>query len=198
MTRRKLLLGAAGSVPGLIGLPAFGHQAPDFDSQIQPDGLPPDMQPQLVEIGFGLAPFEIHVDPGVFALYWTQPDGWAWRYPVGIGRPGLYEDGEFYVGAKKKWPSWTPTEDMIERDPEQYAQYSDGMDGGPGNPLGARALYLFQEGRGDTFLRIHGTDDPSTIGRRVSNGCARLTNAQILDLYDRVPEDTRVVLYPTL
>ena len=86
---------------------------------------------------------------------------------------------------------------MIKREPEKYAQYAeDGIPGGPGNPLGARAIYLFQEGRGDTFLRIHGTDDPATIGRAVSNGCAGLTNDHIVDLYDRVQLDAPVFLYP--
>jgi lipoprotein-anchoring transpeptidase ErfK/SrfK len=85
---------------------------------------------------------------------------------------------------------------MIERDPRSYAQFADGMPGGLDNPLGARGLYLFQPGRGDTFLRIHGTNDPRTIGRRVSNGCARLINSHMIDLYDRVPMDTRVILYP--
>ncbi|MHA6345471.1 L,D-transpeptidase [Roseivivax sp. CAU 1761] len=175
--------------------PAAAHT---LDAQIQEAALPEDMQPRMVNLGLGLAPYEIHVDPVVFALFWTQPDGWAWRYPVGIGREGLYESGEFFVGAKKEWPSWTPTPDMIEREPDKYKQYEDGMPGGLENPLGSRALYLFTEEKGDTFLRIHGTNDPSTIGKRVSNGCARLTNDQIIDLYNRVPENTRVVLYPTM
>ncbi|EPX83885.1 ErfK/YbiS/YcfS/YnhG family protein/Tat domain protein [Salipiger mucosus DSM 16094] len=86
---------------------------------------------------------------------------------------------------------------MIEREPEKYEKYADeGMPGGPGNPLGARALYLFTEDRGDTFLRIHGTDDPDTIGRAVSNGCAGLVNDHMVSLYKQVPMDTRVVLYP--
>ena len=85
---------------------------------------------------------------------------------------------------------------MIDREPEKYAKYKDGMPGGIDNPLGARALYLFTPERGDTFLRIHGTNDPDTLGRRVSNGCARLVNSQIIELYDQVPMDTRVVLYP--
>jgi lipoprotein-anchoring transpeptidase ErfK/SrfK len=149
-----------------------------------------------VAIPPGFAPGEIHVDPDAFALYWTLQDDTAIRYTCGIGRPGLYEPGEFYVGAKKEWPSWTPTPDMIARQPERYAQYADGMPGGPDNPLGARALYLFTPERGDTFLRIHGTNAPETIGTAVSNGCARLVNEQIIDLYERVPLNARVVLYP--
>lgn len=163
---------------------------------VAPSPLPPGLQPREVMLDRGLPAFEIHVDPAAFALFWTLGNRRAIRYAVGVGKPGLYESGAFYVGAKKTWPDWTPTDAMIERDPDAYAQYADGMPGGPGNPLGARALYLFQPERGDTFLRIHGTGKPETIGRRVSNGCARLTNDQIIDLYDRVPLDTRVVLYP--
>ena len=87
---------------------------------------------------------------------------------------------------------------MIEREPEKYAQHADGVPGGPDNPLGARAIYLFQEGRGDTFLRIHGTSDVASIGRAVSNGCAGLTNEHIKLLYEQVPLEARVVLYPKM
>ncbi|KRS17067.1 ErfK/YbiS/YcfS/YnhG family protein [Roseovarius indicus] len=155
------------------------------------------MTPRIVGLNKSLPPGEVHVSPGLFRLFWTLPDGLAWMYPVRIGRGDLYEAGEFYIGAKKVWPSWTPTPGMIEREPEKYAQYADeGMPGGPGNPLGARALYLFTEERGDTFLRIHGTDDPGTIGRAVSNGCAGLVNNHMIDLYEKVPMNARVVLYP--
>ncbi|MEM9798370.1 MAG: L,D-transpeptidase [Pseudomonadota bacterium] len=158
--------------------------------------MPADFTPVEVRIREGFGPNEIHVVPDTFMLYWTMPGGRAMRYMVGIGRPGLYEPGEFFIGAKKEWPSWTPTPEMIERDPDEYAEWADGMPGGPGNPLGARALYLFEPGRGDTFLRIHGTNAPRTIGTAVSNGCARLVNDQIIELYQRVPMRSRVVLYP--
>ena len=157
--------------------------------------LPEEQQPRVVKIAKDYVPNEIHVFPWEFALYWTLPKQRAIRYSVGIGRPGLYEPGVFYIGAKKEWPEWTPTPEMIEREPHLYAQHEDGMPGGPNNPLGARALYLFQPGRGDTFLRIHGTNQPKTIGTAVSNGCARLVNDQIIDLYNRVPLKTRAVLY---
>ena len=144
----------------------------------------------------GPKPQEIHVIPSEFALYWTLPDNRAIRYSVGIGRPGLYEAGTFFIGAKKKWPDWTPTPQMIQRQPELYAEWKDGMPGGPGNPLGARALYLFTPQGGDSFLRIHGTPDPSGIGRQVSNGCARLMNDHAIQLYQMVPLGARVVLHP--
>lgn len=191
MQRRDFLIGAA-AVTGL-GPAAAAAQ------EVQRAATPafPDLKtPRYVNIRAGFAPNEIHLVPDDFALYWTLPNNQAIRYAVGVGRPGLYESGVFYVGAKKQWPDWTPTPEMIEREPELYEQWADGMPGGPGNPLGARALYLFERGRGDTFLRIHGTDQPQTIGRAVSNGCARLVNAHVIELYDRVPIGARVVLYP--
>jgi lipoprotein-anchoring transpeptidase ErfK/SrfK len=186
MRRRDLIAGGAAlGVASMAGL-----------DRVEASPLPPSMQPVRVRTRPDVAPGEIHVIPGSFMLYWTLPGAQAIRYMVGIGRAGLYESGEFFVGAKKEWPSWTPTPAMIERDPAAYAQYADGMPGGPNNPLGARALYLFEPGRGDTFLRIHGTNAPGTIGSAVSNGCARLVNEEIIDLYQRVPMQSRVVLHP--
>jgi len=164
-------------------------------AQTAPQAAQNPNAPAMVRLAVPLAPNEIHVDPNFFYLYWTQPNRTAVRYRVGIGKADLYENGEFFVGAKKEWPSWTPTPEMIERDPAAYKQYEDGMEGGPNNPLGARALYLFQPGRGDTFLRIHGTNAPRTIGGAVSNGCVRLINEEIMDLYERVPLRSRVVLH---
>ena len=106
MNRRKFLL-AAGAAGALTSQPVSAHVVlPKYD-------LPPEYLPQVVSIPEGSAPYEIHVVPSQFALFWTQPDNTAIRYTVGIGRPGLYEAGEFYVGAKKEWPSWTPTPGML-------------------------------------------------------------------------------------
>lgn len=190
MTRTAAMAVAFNAAPAIV------RGQTNYDAAIEPSNLPEQFLPREVRIRNEFGPYEIHVDPGSFALYWTLPKNKAIRYSVGIGRPGLYESGEFFVGAKKVWPSWTPTQDMIERQPELYKKYEDGMPGGPTNPLGARALYLFQPGRGDTFLRIHGTHLPNTIGRRVSNGCARLVNDHVIDLYNRVPLETKVFLYP--
>ena len=181
MDRRQMIMGGA-------ALSLFGS------SQAMAQAIRPDFLPVEVAIRPDIAPGELHVLPDSFMLFWTMPGGRAMRYMVGIGRPGLYESGEFYVGAKKEWPSWTPTQSMIERNPA-YKQWEDGQPGGPNNPLGARALYLFVPGRGDTFLRIHGTNAPGTIGTAVSNGCARLVNDQAVDLYNRVPMKSRVVLH---
>lgn len=184
--RTFMTTGIAATALG-AGMPAAFAQTTEI--------LPDPLMPRLVRLGGHVPPWEIHVVPDDFALFWTLPDDRAIRYPVGIGRPGLYEPGNFYVGERKEWPSWTPTPDMIARQPELYEQHADGMAGGIENPLGARALYLFTPDRGDTFLRIHGTNEPGTIGRAVSNGCARLVNDQMIDLYDRVPLETQVVLY---
>ncbi len=186
ISRRNLLSTGLAAAAVAAGAPAIAHDAP-------PVQVP---QPRIIRIKGSVAPHEIHVVPDEFALYWTLPERRAIVYPIGIGRPGLYESGIFSVGDKHKWPSWTPTPDMIEREPEEYEQYADGMPGGPDNPLGARALYLYDAAGRDTYLRIHGTNRPSTIGTAVSNGCARLINPQIVDLYERVPLQTRVVLYP--
>ena len=187
LSRRGVLGG--GLVVGLLsGNHAFAHEA-------EPFVLPDAYQPTLVRIDAGLPAGEIHVLPNRFQLYWTLSDGEAIRFAIGVGRPGLYHAGAFTVGAKQEWPSWRPTDAMIERDPEAYARYADGMPGGPDNPLGARALYLHDEAGGDTYLRIHGTNDPQTIGSAVSNGCARLTNDHVIELYDLVPVGTPVFLY---
>ncbi len=170
-----------------VGTAAYAHE-PVQAAKIQ--------DPTIVQHSGDIRAGEIHVDPDNFVLYWTLPDQRAIAYPIGVGRAGLYESGRFFVGAKREWPRWTPTPDMIEREPEQYAQFADGVAGGPENPLGARALYLHTSRGADSLLRIHGTNEPGTIGQAISNGCARLINRQIVDLYTRVPLDTPVILYP--
>ncbi|MGX9848643.1 L,D-transpeptidase (plasmid) [Limimaricola litoreus] len=146
-------------------------------------------------IAKGIPAGQIHIMPDDFALYWTLPGARALRYAVGVGRDTLYEAGSFVIQTKKEWPSWTPTPGMLEREPEVYEKWAGGMPGGVDNPLGARALYLFNDGY-DTFLRIHSTNRAQTNGTAVSNGCARLVNDQIIDLYEKVPLETRMFLYP--
>ncbi|MEM7440334.1 MAG: L,D-transpeptidase [Pseudomonadota bacterium] len=168
-----------------------------FDETISREPPVPEyLKPEIINVRGKIGPNEIHVIPDHYALYWTLPDGKAIRYYVGVGKDKLYEHGTFYVGAKKAWPGWRPTDEMIARDPGSYKRFEDGMPGGPNNPLGARAIYLFYPGRGDSFLRIHGTNLPRTIGFDVSNGCARLVNRHIVDLYARVPLYSKVVLHP--
>jgi len=188
MDRRSLIAGAAAL--------AATARVSAAQQATEPYVIPEEHLPRYVRLQGDIPAGEIHVLPDQFALLWTLPDNRAIRYAVGIGRTGLYEPGVFFVGAKKEWPAWTPTPEMIERDPASYERWADGMPGGPNNPLGARALYLFTAERGDTFLRIHGTNAPRTIGTRVSNGCARLINSHMIHLYDQVPIGARVSLRP--
>jgi lipoprotein-anchoring transpeptidase ErfK/SrfK len=125
-------------------------------------------------------------------LYLVEGDGWATRYGVAVGEEGLTFKGKATIGDKAQWPSWTPTARMIKRKPH-LAQYAGGVPGGEHNPLGARALYLYKGGN-DTMFRLHGTNEPWLIGSAVSNGCIRLTNEDIVDLYDRTPIGTTVLV----
>ena len=158
--------------------------------------MPFDVPPARIVPFLGYSPYEIHVFPEEFALYWTLPGEQARRYLVGIGQPGRYIGGTYHVGDKREWPSWTPTRAMIAREPDLYKPYAAGMPGGPGNPLGARALYLYRSNGTDSYLRIHGTPNPRGLGQRISNGCVRMANSQVIDLYNEVPLGTRVVLHP--
>ncbi len=186
-------LSLASTTMPLASLADGGKDAliPDYD-------LPPAHLPRVVDIDPKVGPWEVHVDPNRFYMYWTMPGNKAIRYVTGVGRGNLYHPGEFYVGRKEEWPTWTPTPDMIKREPELYLPYRNGMPGGLDNPLGARAMYLYNSKNQDSMLRLHGTNDPRTIGGAVSNGCARLVNDQIVDLYSRVKLGTRVVLNPKI
>lgn len=188
MLNRRSLLSAGLAAGACAAAPAWAHEEGPFQ-------MPEDYLPTVVTIDANLPPGEVHVLPNQFRLYWTLTKQEAIRFTVGVGRPGLYHPGSYTVGAKREWPSWKPTRDMIARDPEKYERYADGMPGGIDNPLGARALYLYDEAGRDTMLRIHGTNDPRTIGTAVSNGCARLTNEDITLLYGGIPLGTPVFLY---
>lgn len=159
------------------------------------DDLQPRFRRQLVADPTGEKPGTIVVDPANHFLYLVQENGMALRYGVGVGREGLAWSGTANVAYKRAWPRWTPTRDMIRREPEKYERWAGGMDGGESNPLGARALYLFQGGR-DTLYRIHGTNEPETIGESVSSGCIRMTNQDVIDLHRRVAAGARVVVLP--
>ena len=146
-------------------------------------------------------PGTIIVDPGSHFLYLVQGGGQAIRYGVGVGSEGFGWSGVATVHSKQEWPDWYPPAEMLERKPElrehmTQLQSGLGMPGGPQNPIGARALYLWQ-GNKDTLYRIHGTNEPWTIGQNVSAGCIRLTNDNVTDLYDHVPIGTKVVVLPT-
>jgi lipoprotein-anchoring transpeptidase ErfK/SrfK len=137
-------------------------------------------------------PGTIIVDPNSRHLLYVEGGGRAIRYGVGVGREGFGWSGVAAVRRKSEWPSWTPPSQMIDRQPE-LEEFASGMPGGLDNPLGARAMYLYQGDR-DTLYRIHGTNEPESIGTRVSSGCIRLINQDVMDLYDRVPVGSKVVV----
>lgn len=148
---------------------------------------------QVVDYQTSEPPGTIVVDTPNRFLYLVQEGGKAIRYGVGVGKEGLEFKGNAKIERKQEWPHWTPTQDMIKREPDRYAEWAKGMDGGPMNPLGPRALYLYKNGK-DTLFRIHGTTQPETIGHAVSSGCIRLMNQDVIDLYSRVPKGSNVVV----
>jgi lipoprotein-anchoring transpeptidase ErfK/SrfK len=150
---------------------------------------------QIVRDPTGEKPGTVVVDTKNHYLYWTLPGGDAMRYGVGLGKQGFEWSGRAVVQWKQAWPKWTPPAEMIQRRPElaKYSAENGGMPGGLDNPLGARALYLFQNNE-DTLYRLHGSPEWWSIGQSVSSGCVRLMNQDVIDLYDRVPSGTTVVV----
>jgi lipoprotein-anchoring transpeptidase ErfK/SrfK len=213
INRRFFLAGAASAFLGACSaIPATGPlaYAPGEGSGIlvpagdEPFKVPPvnlatipvQFHRQIVRDPTGEAPGTVVVDPGQRYLYLVEPNGKARRYGIGVGREGFAWNGTATIQMKREWPKWYPPVEMQERD-ERARQYAKGMDGGPDNPLGARAMYLFQNGR-DTLYRIHGTNEPKSIGTAVSSGCIRMLNADVIDLYNRVPIGTKVVVLPAM
>jgi lipoprotein-anchoring transpeptidase ErfK/SrfK len=156
--------------------------------------VPGEYWRQLVGNPTGEPAGTVVVDTPNRYLYLVREDGTALRYGIGVGREGFSWSGEARIVWKRKWPTWTPPATMIARQPE-LEKFRDGMAPGLDNPLGARALYIF-EGDRDTLYRLHGTNEPQSIGKAVSSGCIRLLNQDIIDLYDRVPNGTRIVVIP--
>ena len=211
LTRRHFVVTTAALFSPAISNPLLADPAPGpdqwaaWDAQVTPPnfdpstsnpwGLHPRFLPVRVEANDGLRPGDIHVDAIARYLYHIRSDGTAMRFGVAIARGDLYEPGTYTIRRKAKWPRWTPTDDMIRREPEVYAQYADGQEGGPTNPLGARAFYLFFGNR-DTYLRIHGTPYPRSIGGRASSGCVRMVMPHIIGLYDQVAPGSTAFLYP--
>jgi len=154
-----------------------------------------DQQFLRQEVGFSgpEQPGHIVVDPARRFLYLVRENGRALRYGCGVGQAGFDYEGDAVIARKAAWPRWTPTQNMIRREPERYGPFAGGQEGGLDNPLGARALYLFKNGR-DTLYRIHGTNEPWSIGQSVSSGCIRLFNQDIIDLHRRVPTGTQVTV----
>ncbi|WP_410218078.1 L,D-transpeptidase [Paracoccus sp. (in: a-proteobacteria)] len=150
-------------------------------------------QRQVVPYNGAEAPGTIVVDPYARVLYHVQPGGQAMRYGVAVGRAGKGFEGQATIARKAAWPSWRPTDNMLRTEPELYGQFAGGLSGGMHNPLGSRALYLYQ-GSVDTYYRIHGTMDPSSIGKATSAGCIRMFNQDVIDLFAQVPTGTEVIV----
>jgi lipoprotein-anchoring transpeptidase ErfK/SrfK len=161
--------------------------ARDSDAQDEDSALPDRFRRTIVNLDTREAPGTVIIDTGNTYLYYVLGGGRAIRYGVGVGRDGFTWSGVQTVSHKAEWPDWHPPAEMIARQP--YLPRF--MAGGPGNPLGARAMYL-----GSSEYRIHGTNDPSTIGKFVSSGCIRLTNEDVTDLFNRVQVGSKVVVIP--
>jgi len=165
--------------------------APDYaargliDSQAYDNRMDPRYFRQEVAYAGPEKAGTVVIDTPNHFLYLVGSDGRALRYGIGVGRPGFTWSGTHAISAKKEWPDWTPPEEMLKRQP--YLPHF--VAGGPGNPLGARALYL-----GSTIYRIHGSNEPWTIGQNVSSGCIRMRNADVMDLYERVKVGTKVIV----
>jgi lipoprotein-anchoring transpeptidase ErfK/SrfK len=199
VTRRVIVLGlpiglagcATGGNPAMYAAePAGRFAVPPIDlAQIDPKFYRQEADYQTSE-----PRGTVVVDPGHHFLYYVEGGGKATRYGVGVGREGFAWHGTAAVRRKAEWPTWTPPEEMTKRDKEA-AKYASGMPGGLNNPLGARAMYLYQGDR-DTLYRIHGTTEPWSIGQSMSSGCIRLLDQDIIDLYNRVPVGTKVIVLP--
>jgi lipoprotein-anchoring transpeptidase ErfK/SrfK len=165
--------------------PTMEDVAPGIDHGNSDDNLPEEYQRQTVFYRSQQPIGTIIIDTQERHLYLIESETRALRYGIGVGRDGFTWQGMLSVARKAEWPDWHPPPEMIERQP--YLPRF--MAGGPGNPLGARAMYL-----GNTVYRIHGTNAPETIGQAVSSGCFRLVNDDVIDLYDRVPVGTKVIV----
>ena len=217
LTRRSFLAGAA-SLSGLAVTGCISSNAPQEPLPLAEDpaylsmyGAKPAEQFPLPAINLKKVPERFYrqqvdyrtsekvgtlvVDTPNYYLYLVQENGKAMRYGVGLGRAGFEWSGRARIARKSEWPTWTPPDDMIERQPEleKWSWRNGGMPPGLENPLGARALYIFQ-GNKDTLYRLHGTAEYWTIGTAVSSGCVRLMNQDIFDLYGRVPVGSPIVV----
>jgi lipoprotein-anchoring transpeptidase ErfK/SrfK len=175
-------------------LASGGRQAPSVrqtydpmepDADARRAASDPRYQRQMVDYGGLEKPGTVIINTPERLLYLVEPGGKALRYGIGVGRPGFTWAGVKFVSQKREWPDWRPPEDMLRRRPD-LPHY---MTGGPENPLGARALYL-----GSSLYRIHGSNEPWTIGTQVSSGCIRMRNEDVIDLYGRVPVGAKVVV----
>lgn len=202
MKRRQFLLGTAALVITVTPLRAqIREHSSFFDRLFGGLSSPSSRRKGKKYTGKKTVAFTTSEPPGTIViktrermLYLVQPEGKAIAYGIGVGRAGFRWSGKARIGNKAEWPAWHPPSEMIERELRKYGrELPERMEGGPDNPLGARALYLYV-GNKDTLYRIHGTNAPRTIGQALSSGCIRMLNEEIIDLYDRVDIDTKVVV----
>ncbi|MFO1088947.1 MAG: L,D-transpeptidase [Hyphomicrobiales bacterium] len=197
MDRRSFLLSSLALAGMTSGALASGDRDFNFGSTFSPKKTARRNAyrgKEIIPYKTGEKPGTVIVNTAERRLYFVLPDGKAVRYGVGVGRQGFEWSGVARIGAKQTWPEWRPPPEMIERELAQYGRrLPDVMPGGPNNPLGARALYLFQ-GQKDTLYRIHGTNAPQTIGQAMSSGCIRMLNEEVIDLHDRVKIGAKVIV----
>jgi lipoprotein-anchoring transpeptidase ErfK/SrfK len=169
--------------------PVYANTDPAIDPMLEQQAPDRDIDPQFlrqrVDYQGKEEPGAVVIDTRHHFLYLVEAGGKAMRYGIGVGRPGFTWSGTHTVSSKKEWPDWVPPDEMLKRQPN----LPHFMQGGPNNPLGARAMYL-----GSTLYRIHGSNEPWTIGHNVSSGCIRMRNVDVIDLYDRVKVGTKVVV----
>jgi lipoprotein-anchoring transpeptidase ErfK/SrfK len=198
LSRRRFVLSGAAAIAGasLLAPPAAAVWSTEADPfpipRVDLRKIPPEFRRTIVPYAEVEWPGTIIVDTASRHLYLILEGGQAIRYGVGVGRAGFEWSGIAEIGYKEMWPDWTPPAEMVARDSEA-AKWKDGMPGGPDNPLGARALYLYQNGR-DTLYRLHGTNAPGSIGKAMSSGCIRMLNEDVVELYRRAPIGSRVIV----
>jgi lipoprotein-anchoring transpeptidase ErfK/SrfK len=209
LNRRRFLVGAAATVGalGLAGCASSGTDMSLAEAKLAYGPLPNERFPvpavnvskinpkylrRVVRYDTDEAPGTIIVDPRNYYVYRIEDNGMATRYGANVGRQGFLWSGDAYIGRKAEWPVWTPPREMIKRQPE-VAIYAGGMPPGLGNPLGARTLYLYQDGR-YTLFTIYSTIMPETIGKGISSGCIGLLTQDMVHLYERTPVNTKVVV----
>jgi len=209
LNRRRFLLGAAATIGalGLAGCASSGIDMSLAEAKLAYGPLPNERFPvpavnvskinpkylrRIVRYDTDEAPGTIIVDPRNYYVYRIEDNGMATRYGANVGRQGFLWSGDAYIGRKAEWPVWTPPREMIKRQPE-VAIYAGGMPPGLGNPLGARTLYLYQDGR-YTLFTIYSTIMPETIGKGISSGCIGLLTQDMVHLYERTPVKTKVVV----
>ena len=200
ISRRGFLLGASALLAGCAtnGTTDRANYGDRLDEKHPMKAMPldkikPELRRQEVAYETSQPAGTIVVDTPARRLYYVLGNGRAMRYGVGVGRNGYALAGVAAIGRKAEWPSWTPSPNMLRTNPEKNRKYAGGVPGGINNPLGARALYLYRGGR-DTMFRIHGTNQPWSIGQAMSSGCIRMMNHDVIDLYERAKVGGRVVV----